>query len=113
MTISTTDRKAGPFDGNDVTVAFPFTFKVFSTADLYVVKADTATGNETVLVLDSDFTVSLNADQDVNPGGTLTMLTAPATARTTTARALVGLIDSTTVSEWAPNSPMVRAVLGG
>ena len=83
MTISTTDRKAGPFAGNDVTVAFPFTFKVFSTADLYVISADSV-GAETVLVLASDFTVSLNADQDDNPGGTLTMLTAPATGTTLT-----------------------------
>lgn len=83
MTISTTDRKAGPFDGNDVTVAFPFTFKVFSSADLYVIKADSA-GAETVLVLSSDFTVSLNADQDSNPGGTLTLPAALATGYTLT-----------------------------
>jgi parallel beta-helix repeat protein len=83
MTISTTDRKAGPFDGNDVTVDFPFTFKVFSAADLYVIKADSA-GAETVLVLSSDFTVSLNADQDSNPGGTLTLPAALATGYTLT-----------------------------
>jgi hypothetical protein len=38
MSISTTDRKAGPFVGNGVTTAFDFEFKVFSSADVLVVK---------------------------------------------------------------------------
>ena len=78
MTISSTDRKAGPFIGNDGTTDFPFTFKVFSTADLYVVKSDSV-GAETELILTTDFTVTLNADQDENPGGTLILPVALAT----------------------------------
>ncbi len=71
MTISSTTRKAGPFDGNGVTTSFPFTFKVFTKSDLRVV-CTTPGGVESDLVLDSDYSVALNADQDANPGGTVT-----------------------------------------
>ena len=84
MTISSSNRKAGPFNGNGVTVAFPFTFKVFAQSDLYVVLANTSTGVETVQALTTNYTVSLNADQNASPGGTVTMLTAPATGFTLT-----------------------------
>ena len=71
MTISSEIRKAGPFDGNGSTTSFPFTFKVFAKTDIRVVRTDT-TRNETTLTLDSDYGVALNADQDNNPGGTVT-----------------------------------------
>lgn len=72
MTISSTTRKAGPFDGNNVTTAFPFTFKVFSESDVVVVKTD-PDDIETTLTLTTHYTVSLNADQDASPGGTVTL----------------------------------------
>lgn len=75
MTISTTTRKAGPFTGNGSTTAFPFTFKVFGHSDLAVIQADLL-DVETTLVLGSDYSVALNADQDANPGGTVTLSTA-------------------------------------
>lgn len=71
--ISSELRKVGPFIGNGVATAFPFTFKVFDPTDLLVVRADTSSGLETTLVLNSDYTVTLNADQDNNPGGTVTL----------------------------------------
>lgn len=70
MTISSTTRKAGPFDGNDVTTSFPFTFKVFAAVDLRVVLT-APSGVETDLVLDSDYSVTLNGNQDTSPGGTV------------------------------------------
>lgn len=72
MTISTELRKAGPFTGNGVTTAFPFSFKVFAASDVAVTRADTH-GAETALVLNSGFTVALNPDQDAVPGGTVTL----------------------------------------
>ncbi len=72
MTISTELRKAGPFTGNGVTTAFPFSFKVFAATDVTATRADTL-GAETGLVLNIDFTVALNADQDAAPGGTVTL----------------------------------------
>lgn len=71
MTVTATTRKAGPFNGNDVTTAFPFTFKVFASSDLQLTHTD-ADGVETVLTLDTHYSISLNADQDNNPGGTIT-----------------------------------------
>lgn len=77
MSISTTDRKAGPFIGNGVTAAFDFEFKVFSTADVLVVRTDLA-GVETELTITTDYTVALNPDQEEYPGGTVTMVAVPA-----------------------------------
>lgn len=79
MTIqNTTIRKAGPSQGNGVTTVFPFTFKVFTTADILVTYLD-ASSVESVLVLTTNYTVSLNADQNTSPGGSVTLLVAPAT----------------------------------
>lgn len=71
MTIQSTDRKAGPFLSG---TALPFDFKVFSKEDIAVIYTN-AEGVEVVLVLDSDYSVTLNADQDNNPGGTATLTT--------------------------------------
>lgn len=70
-------RKAGPFSGNGSQTSFPFTFKVFKNTDLYVVLTD-ASGAETVQTLTSQYTVTLNSNQDSSPGGSVVMLTAPA-----------------------------------
>lgn len=75
MTISSQSRKAGPFTGNGSTAAFPFAFKVFQASDVYVVRADTA-GAETVLTMGTHYSVTLNANQNSNPGGTVTLTAA-------------------------------------
>lgn len=74
MTISSTTRIAGPFVGNGTATVLPFTFKVFAAADLNVVRLTTSTGVETTLVLNSDYSVTLNGDQNSNPGGSITLL---------------------------------------
>lgn len=71
MTISSTTRKAGPFSGNGVTTVFPFSFKVFDKTDVKVLRAP-ADGDATTLTLDSDYSVTLNSNQDSNPGGMVT-----------------------------------------
>lgn len=73
MTISTQNRTAGPFAGNGVTAAFPFTFKVFQASDLKVVRRVDATEVETVLIPNTNYTVTLNPNQNANPGGTVTL----------------------------------------
>lgn len=70
MTVSSANRKAGPFLGNDVTTAFPFTFKVFKKEDVAVTFTD-LNGVDSELVLDSDYSVALNPDQNNHPGGTI------------------------------------------
>jgi hypothetical protein len=77
MTISSTNRKAGPFIGNDSAATFPFTFKVFQASEVEVVRLEVATTLETVLLLTTDYTVSLNQDQDSNPGGSITLVAGP------------------------------------
>lgn len=71
MTVPSTARRAGPFLGNGSTTTFSFAFKTFAAGNLQVVKTSTI-GVESVLVLASDYTVSLNPDQDASPGGTIT-----------------------------------------
>ncbi len=73
MTVSTTPPVAGPFDGNDVTTVFPFTFKVADDDGLRVVFTS-------VLDVESDYTISVdysisrNTDQNASPGGTVTLI---------------------------------------
>ena len=77
MTINSSTRIAGPYTGNGSTTAFPFSFKVFSTAEVTVVQTNLSL-IETTLTLGTNYTVSLNANQNSNPGGTVNMVTAPA-----------------------------------
>lgn len=72
MTVAAGAAKAGPYTGNDVTSAFAFSFKVFADADIRVVETLISTSVETDLVLNTNYTVSRNVDQDNNPGGTVT-----------------------------------------
>lgn len=72
MTIPASTRKAGPYTGNGVVTAFDFAFKVFTKNDIRVIRAVAATGVESTLVLDTDYSVTLNADQDADPGGSIT-----------------------------------------
>lgn len=72
MTINSETRVAGPFDGNDSTVSFPFTFKVFDSDEVRVVAETGAV--ETDLALGTDYAVTLNADQNAAPGGSVVLV---------------------------------------
>lgn len=93
MTISNSDRTAGPFIGNGVTTAFPFSFKVFSRTDLLVARTD-ASGNETILTLDADYSVTLNSNQSTTPGGTVTLPAPLATGFTLAMTSNIALVQS-------------------
>lgn len=71
MTVSSTTRKAGPFAGNNAATSFPFTFKVFDKTNIQVLRVS-PNGVATTLTLDSDYSVTLNADQNATPGGSFT-----------------------------------------
>lgn len=73
MTISSTVRIAGPYIGSGAATVFPFAFKVFAAAEMQVAKLNTTSNVETILVLNTDYTVQLNGDQNSNPGGTITL----------------------------------------
>jgi len=72
MTVTAAPRLAGPYDGNDVADTFAFDFKIFTTADLQVTYLSTL-AVESTLTLDVDYSVSMNEDQDNNPGGSITL----------------------------------------
>ena len=75
MTISSTTRKAGPFSGTGAQSAYPFTFKVFAVSDVHVVLTD-ASGVEYALSSTTDYSVSLNSNQEASPGGTVNLAAA-------------------------------------
>lgn len=72
MTVAAGAAKAGPYTGNDSASSFAFSFKVFADADIRVIETVIATEAETDLVLNTNYTVTRNNDQDNNPGGTIT-----------------------------------------
>lgn len=69
MTVNASTRRSGPYSGTGLIVAYPFNFKIFEATDLLVVRAVISTGATTDLVIDSDYSVTLNSDQEANPGG--------------------------------------------
>lgn len=72
MTISSTNRKAGPYPGNGAATTFPFAFNVFAPSDVVVVLTN-PNGAETTLTLGADYSIDLNADQDTAAGGTVAL----------------------------------------
>ena len=71
MAINTTTRQTTAFtSGNN----FAFSFKVYEEGDVKVIQIQTSNGAETVLSITTNYTVTLNDDQDGNPGGTVTLV---------------------------------------
>lgn len=73
MTLSASDR-SDTYTGNGSTTTFPYTFKIFSDAEI-LVRTVTTAGVITVKVLSTDYTVT-GAGDDV--GGNVVFVTAPA-----------------------------------
>jgi hypothetical protein len=105
MTISSETRRAGPYAGNGSTTAFAFAFKVFTTAEVQVTR--TASGVDTLLTLTTHYTVTLNSNQNLNPGGTVTMLTAPAVGQSITITSNVLNLQPTAVANLGAFYPEV------
>ncbi len=68
MTVSSTTRTVS-FIGNGSASTFAFAFKVFLPSDLLVTLLNTVTFGNTTLTLGTDYSVALNANKDVSPGG--------------------------------------------
>lgn len=71
-----------------------------------VVSADAA-GMETVKILTTDYTVSLNADQNTNPGGSVVMVVAPIVGVTTTLASQVANLQPTDITNGGGFYPAV------
>ena len=107
MTISSTTRTAGPFSGNSVTTTFAFTFKVFAASDLQLVRTNTSTGVSTTLVITTDYTVSLNAEQNSAPGGSVTLTSALATGYTLIVTSNIAALQATDLTNQGGFYPQV------
>ncbi len=57
MTISSEIYRSGPYSGDGVTTAFDYKFKILEPRHLQVIRTD-ASGTDTILVLDADYTVT-------------------------------------------------------
>lgn len=75
MTVPSTPRRAGPYTGNGSNTIFPFHFKVFAATDIKVLVF--AGDASTTLQHGSQYTVTLNGNQDVTPGGFITTIDEP------------------------------------
>jgi len=73
--VSTTNNKMPLYSCNSVTTAFTFDFPIINTTDIKVVKVTVATGAETTLTKDVDYTVSAT-NNDYSSGGTITTTSA-------------------------------------
>lgn len=96
MPLSSTQRKFGPTPGNGVAKDFPFTCKVFEATDMQVIRTS-ANGGDTYLVFGTDYSVSLNQDQEAQPGGTVSMVVAPATGQFVT---LMSAVPNLQPTDW-------------
>lgn len=85
MTIATTVNKSGPYAGNGVTTDFAAAFLFFDDSDLVVILTNAA-GVETIQTITTHYTV---ADAGEPAGGTVTMLTPPATGELLTIKRVI------------------------
>ena len=70
--LDNTKRLAGPYTGVGLKT-FEFSFKIFEESDVYVATAQGEDDYSIKLDPASDFTVSMNADQNATPGGSITL----------------------------------------
>src|SRR5581483_8615309 len=100
MTVAVVTRKAGPYLGDGAQTVFAFGFKIFATTDIVVTKTD-VNGVESTKVINTDYTVAMNADQNVSPGGSVTMTVA------------LALNEKITISSAVPESQGTSLPQGG
>lgn len=81
MALSSTANRSGPYSGNGVTTNFAFPYEFIANADLKVILRTTLTGAEVTQTLTTHYTVSGAGNPS---GGSVTMLTAPASGETLT-----------------------------
>jgi hypothetical protein len=105
MTIATEAIVSGPHIGNGVFSVMSFAFKVFADSDVYVLHTD-LNGVDRVAVLNTDYLVTRNSDQDANPGGEITWRVAGVTVP-------VPAGEKVTISSQVPNTQQTSLPTGG
>ena len=71
MAINTTTRQTTAFTSGQT---FAFAFKVYEEGDVKVIRITNSTGAEEVLTITTHYTVTLNDDQNADPGGSITLV---------------------------------------
>jgi hypothetical protein len=102
MTVSSTNTK-NSYSGDDSTVVFAYTFKVFDDDDIQVILRNDTTGAETVQTKTTHYSVSGVGNTG---GGNITFVTAPATGETVV---LLRAIPLTQTTDYTPNDPFPAA----
>lgn len=74
MAIHYESVKTGFFIGDSGERTYPFSFKIFNPADVAVYTSNKAGTDEVKLAFGEEYTVSRNANQDTNPGGSITLV---------------------------------------
>lgn len=77
MALDETQRKT-IYEGDGTVTQFAFSFVVFQPSDIAVYSSTDGGDTESALTFEQDYTVALNSDQDNAPGGTVTLVKAPA-----------------------------------
>lgn len=98
MTVASTTSKVS-YAGNGSTTAFTVPFYFLANTDLLVTYRNNSTGTETVKTLTTDYTVT---GAGVSSGGTVTMLSAPASGITVVIQRSVPLTQNV---DYQPNDP--------
>lgn len=110
MTVPATPRRAGPYAGNNVTTVFPFSFQVFGVDDVSW-SLTTAAGNTTDLIRGTHYSVTLNSDQDSNPGGSINYPLSGSPLATGDTLVGVGALPYDQVTDLPPGGPYRATVV--
>jgi len=107
MSINTDNDGISPkYLGNGISKNFTFDFRVFAQTEISV-KKTSATGVITILVYGTDYTVVLNANQNNNPGGSITTTIAPVTGESLVIISQVPYTQLTTLTTQGNFDPVV------
>ena len=109
MAVENTPRRAGPFVSNGTTTAYAFSFRVFKADEVGVTVSSSAeeTAIDSALTYLNDYTVTLNADQENNPGGTVSLVRAPASGIRVTILSVVAATQETQLTNHDGLSPKI------
>lgn len=99
MTISKEQRATSILKGNGASVEFPFGFKVFNAqTDISVFRAESEDSFLEEQVSRSAYSVTLNSDQENNPGGVVVFTKAPASGTVFVIRSSIPNLQGTSLT---------------
>ena len=99
MTISKELRATSILKGNGVSAEFPFTFKVFNAqTDIAVFRSDSVDSLSEEQVSRDAYAVTLNADQENNPGGVVVFSEAPKSGTVFVIQSSIPILQGTSIT---------------